>query len=138
MRITLAQLYAANACLEQVALFESMFGEEVEVTIDLCIKHALDFDFMWAIHNLLSEKAMVDSAKARLNALNAIIAARRQATDDYNNVVKAAKDEDGTILAAFYTYREARRVADVNYRKAIAIAFADALAFDERQQNGDK
>jgi hypothetical protein len=53
--ITLQQL--ENACIEQRNLFRILFGESVEVTEELSIYHADEFDWNWAADNLLSPKA---------------------------------------------------------------------------------
>ena len=63
--ITLAQLVEADACQEQVDLFQSTFGESVELTLELCVKHAYDFSFCWAGDNLLNrnKRAAFQAAK---------------------------------------------------------------------------
>ena len=58
MKITLAQLKKLRACGAQVALFRKYFGEEVEVTEALCVKHAQEFSWDWAAVNLLSAPAL--------------------------------------------------------------------------------
>lgn len=57
MKITLEHLKAEQACADQVARFQALFGDSVEATRDLCIKHAGDFDFRWAAQHLLSDPA---------------------------------------------------------------------------------
>ena len=42
------QLIAINACTEQVDLFRSLFGEFVNVTEALCLKHSDKFDWGFA------------------------------------------------------------------------------------------
>lgn len=57
-KITTLQLGDKLACKEQIERFEDLFGEEVEVTLELCIKHATDFDWWWAAAHLLSSEQM--------------------------------------------------------------------------------
>ncbi len=56
--LTLITLKTNNACNEQVELFQKLFGDSVEITPELCIKHANDFDFTWAANNLLSKSSL--------------------------------------------------------------------------------
>lgn len=55
--ITLARLRARGACKDQLALFKKLFGGQVEITVELCVKHAADFDWGWAARNLLTAPA---------------------------------------------------------------------------------
>jgi hypothetical protein len=55
--ITIIQLQESGACLPQRTKFQQTFGDSVEVTVEAALKAALDFDFLWAAKNLLSEKA---------------------------------------------------------------------------------
>ena len=57
MKITLSMLQKEHACSDQVALFKKLFGESVTVTRVLCLKHAADFDWDWAVDELLSSDA---------------------------------------------------------------------------------
>lgn len=58
MRITLYQLEVRGACIPQAKKFKELFGESVEVTLDLCLKHAQDFDWNWGAHQFLSPDAL--------------------------------------------------------------------------------
>ena len=68
MIITLKQLDKRSACTRQRDLFEKLFGASVEITKELCIKHASDFDWTWATKNFLSAPAQVEYDKARASA----------------------------------------------------------------------
>lgn len=46
--ITVEQLEDADACESQVELFREKFGGFVELTEELCVQHAQEFDFGWA------------------------------------------------------------------------------------------
>ena len=66
--ITLRQLDAKGACQDQRDKFKEIFGSQVEVTLDLCIKHAQDFDFNWAANHLLPSTAEAEYARVRAPA----------------------------------------------------------------------
>lgn len=52
-RITVRQLNRRGACLSQVTAFRMRFGQEAEVTIEACSAVCHDFDFEWAMAELL-------------------------------------------------------------------------------------
>ena len=68
MIITLKQLDRRGACKEQRNLFEKLFGASVEITKELCIKHASDFDWAWAARNFLGASARAEYNKACASA----------------------------------------------------------------------
>ena len=105
MIITLKQLDKRSACTGQRDLFEKLFGASVEITKELCIKHASDFDWTWAARNFLSASAWAEYDKARASAQVEYDKARASAAAEYN---------------------KARASAQVEYGKARASAFADA------------
>lgn len=54
MFITEEDLKAHQACDEQLALFVELFPNGVEVTEEVCLKYAQDFDWDWAACEFLS------------------------------------------------------------------------------------
>ena len=60
MRVTAELLRAKDACEDQVDLFESLFPAGVEITHELCVKYAGDFDWNWATNNLLPIRVLAD------------------------------------------------------------------------------
>ncbi len=56
-KITAIQLRELGACKDSVDRFVALFGEEVTVTIKLCVEHRDAFDWDWAEENLLNYKA---------------------------------------------------------------------------------
>ena len=68
MKITLEQLRAEKACPDQLAKFQELFGNSVEVTQELCIRHASDFDFGWAARHLLRASAWAECERVRAPA----------------------------------------------------------------------
>ena len=75
MKITYDQLEALDACEDQRDLFQSLFGEEVEVTRALVMEHAAKFDWDWAAEKLLPRKK-----SAEYNRVTA------QAGEEYNRI----------------------------------------------------
>lgn len=63
--ITLSQLRAAGACADQRAKFKELFGSSVEVTVELCVKHAADFDWGFAAEKFLSASALAEYYRVR-------------------------------------------------------------------------
>ena len=64
MIITAKQLRKHGACSAQYELFVRLFGDEVIVTKELCIKHAQDFDWFWAATVLLTRGGYEDYLEA--------------------------------------------------------------------------
>jgi cyclopropane fatty-acyl-phospholipid synthase-like methyltransferase len=64
--ITVETLRRLHACTDQVKKFAELFPNGVEPTLELCVKHAADFDWSWAACNLLtaSARAQYDAACA--------------------------------------------------------------------------
>lgn len=53
MKITYMQLYNLKACEDQLALFHTLFGDEVELTEEIVLTHGSKFSIEWAVMNLL-------------------------------------------------------------------------------------
>jgi hypothetical protein len=73
MYITIEKLEQRRACLAQQARFLRMFPEYeypngVEVTLDMCLRHSQDFDFVWAANNFLRGEAKFNFFKAEVEA----------------------------------------------------------------------
>ena len=54
-KITAELLAELGACEDIVKLFRELFPDGVIPTVDLCVKHAATFDWVWAAGNLLQE-----------------------------------------------------------------------------------
>lgn len=115
MIITLAMLRGAGASRDRVALFETLFGEQAEVTTDLVVKHAEDFDWYWAAANLLSWEGFKAFKAAQAEPLRAFDAAM----DDARCALKTARAE-----------------AERAYKEARARAFAAAALGDDNGTSG--
>ena len=116
MIITLKQLDKRSACTGQRDLFEKLFGASVEITKELCIKHASDFDWTWAARNFLSAPARAEFDKARASAVA-----------EYGKACASARAElDKACALAWAEYGKACASAWAELDKARASAFADA------------
>ena len=108
--LTLQQLKDKGVCAKQVALFETTFGQQVDVSPRLCIEVAPLFDFDWAACNLLSAQARAEYGRARAPAraeygrITALAWAEHtraaaQAGDEYGRAVAQAGDEYERVTA---------------------------------------
>ena len=70
MKITLKDLRRMGACLEQVKLFKSLFGTEVELTREAVVQYGAQFDLNWIAPKIMSEAQYADyvSKRAPLDA----------------------------------------------------------------------
>ncbi len=115
MKITYDQLEALDACEEQLELFQSLFGEEVEVTREKVMTHAAKFEWDWAAEKLLPRKKL-----AEYNRVTA------QAWAEYNRVTAQALAEYNRVNAqALAEYNRVTAPAWAEYRIKCATIFAD-------------
>ena len=127
MKITLAQLKKLGACEDQVALFRNNFGEEVEATEALCVKHAQKFNWNWAANNLLSAPARRAYDEAMASAQQAYEEATAPAQRAYEEATAPARRAyDEATASAQQAYEEAMASAQQAYEEATARAFARA------------
>ena len=70
MKITLKDLRRMGACLEQVKLFKSLFGTEVELTREAVVQYCAQFDLNWIAPKIMSGAQYADyvSKRAPLDA----------------------------------------------------------------------
>ena len=113
--ITLRQLDAKGACQDQRNKFKEIFGSQVEVTLDLCIKHAQDFDFNWAVNHLLSSTARAEYERVTASA-----------SLEYTRVTAPAWAEDARVRAsAWAEYERVTASARAEYARVRAPARAE-------------
>jgi hypothetical protein len=111
MRITLDILKKKRACLDKQRLFKKLFGDSVDVTEELCIQHARDFDWSWAARSLLNDAAQLACDEAEAAACAAYNAAVASAWTAYSAAVapaRAAYDEAEASACAAYNEATAR------------------------------
>jgi len=107
MKITYEQLQKLRACIGQLKLFQTLFGDEVEVTRELIIEHAEKFDWDWAAGHLLSRKKYEDYE-----------AKRQPIYEDYREKIKPIYED----------YWEKRKQIDEDYWEKRKPIFEDYQA----------
>ena len=60
MKIALKDLRRMGACLEQVELYKSLFGTEVELTREAVVQYGAQFDLNWIAPKIMSEAQYAD------------------------------------------------------------------------------
>jgi hypothetical protein len=119
--ITYDTLRTAGACQEQRELFRQLFPKGTEVTEELCVRHAQDFDWEWAAENLLDDATRKVYNDAEAPAWKA-----------YEDAVGAAlKAYDDTAASAWKVYDDTRASALRAYTNTAASAFAKAWLSQE-------
>ena len=128
MRITSDLLRANEACKDQVELFESLFPEGTEITEDLCVKHASQFDWGWTSRNLLNKKQRESYDLATASARKAYRRAVALAGEAYDLAVATAREAYRRATApAGKAFDLAIVLAEEAYDLATASAFARAF-----------
>jgi hypothetical protein len=130
--LLLSTLIKHRACMDQVALFRTKFGQSVNVSVGLCRKHARLFDWDWAACNLLSPSASAAYSAAIASASAAYRAAMAPASAAYAAAVASAwAAYDAADDRASAAYRAADARAWAAYAAAVARAFACAYINDK-------
>ena len=115
MKITLKDLRRMGACLEQVKLFKSLFGGEVEMTRENVLQYGAQFDLNWIAPKIMSEVQYADyvSKRAPLYA-------------DYDSKRDALFADYESKRAPLYADYESKRDAlDADYESKRAPLYAD-------------
>ena len=92
--ITHALLKRLGACENESNKFRELFPNGTEVTVELCVKHAADFSWDWAVDNLMSSKGRA--------AFNRDIAPISAAFDRDMAPINAAYDRDRALIRAAF------------------------------------
>lgn len=87
MKITAEQLKKARACKAQLDLFISLGLDGVEITEELCVKHAQDFNWNWAAMRLLKRRAKRAYNEAEIPAWVTLGEARVKASAAFDRAV---------------------------------------------------
>ena len=59
-------LEVKDACLEQLKLFNRLFPNGVELTLEVCLEHYNKFDLNWCVENLLNDTQREAYEEARV------------------------------------------------------------------------
>jgi cell division septum initiation protein DivIVA len=131
-------LIDADACSDQVDLFEKTFGDSVVVTISRAKKVAHLFQWDWATH-LLDEQGRGEYYRAMAAALAKLNRATAPALAEYKRVEAAASAElnradaaawaeyDRVVADAEAELYRAKAAAFGKYGRAMATAWATAF-----------
>ena len=124
--ITLRKLKAKRACQVQLDKFKELFGSKVEITLELCIKHAQDFNFNWAADDLLSASALAEYQRVRAPAWAEYQRVRAPAWAEYQRVTASAYAEYDRVKAPAYAeYDRVTASALAEYNRVTAPALAE-------------
>jgi hypothetical protein len=119
--LTLQTLKDKLVCAEAHAKFKLLFGESVIVTVELCEKHAKDFDWQWAAENLLSTPARAEYDKVRDPTWAEFDKVCEVVRAGYEKVCEDARAEFDKVCDPAWA----------EYRKMCARAFANAFNSDK-------
>ena len=126
-----ATLVDRGACKPARGMFLELFGTKVEVTEVLCLQHAADFDWDWAIEELLSPMAQAEREKAMVAARAEYRKARVAAQAEYEKARVAARAErEKSRVAAWAEYEKSMAAAWAEHEKARVAAWARAYIAD--------
>ena len=140
MKITIQQLINKDACQSQVDKFRELFGESVDVTPELCLSVASEFDWDWAARNFLSAAALKLYKETRAAALKLYEETRATALKLYKETradacklyketsAPAWKLYEETCAAAWKLYEETCAAAWKLYEETRAAAFGKLIA----------
>jgi hypothetical protein len=117
--IKLSTLVEKKACTKQVDLFRKMFGEQVELTLELTLDHAQNFSVDWCAEKLLTFAALKAYNEATGPVLKAYAEATGPAWKAYDEATATAlKAYDETKATAWKAYAEATGPASKAYAEA--------------------
>lgn len=117
--VTLDQLRQFEGCESQLERFELLFGDQVRVTKELCIKHSLDFDFRWAAEKLFSSNELRYFRKWVEPDRDEYLTARMSIIAHIANGWRGYTSMD---------YNTRMEIARIKYRRAMALAFWKGFA----------
>jgi hypothetical protein len=123
--ITKQMLIDADACPNQVDLFERTFGDSVVVTVKRAEKVAHLFDWAWATR-FLDAQGRAKYTRARVAALDEYIRATAPTLAEYERGIADAFD-DRVKKAAWAEYERVIEAAWAEYDRAAATVWATAF-----------
>ena len=125
--ITKQMLIDADACPEQVDLFEEIFGDSVVVTISRAKKVARLFDWVWATR-LLDAQGRAEYDRVKAPAWDELDRAIAPAWAEYLRATATALAEFNRVKApAWAKYQRADATAWAEYKRVIATGWATAF-----------
>ncbi len=123
--ITKQMLIDADACSDQVDLFEEIFGDSVVVTVKRAEKVAQLFQWGWAAQ-LLDAQGRAEYSRVEAPALAEYKRVEAAARAQYKRVIATAWAElDRVIAPAWAEYHRVIATALAEYKRVIAPALAE-------------
>ena len=95
----LSTLRENHACLQQVKLFQELFGESVIVTEKRALSVADKFDWSWGARKFLSKTAWDEYKRIGETAWDEYFRIQKPARDEYKRIEKTASYEHKKIIA---------------------------------------
>lgn len=133
MKITYTLLLYKGACREQRRLFALLFPEGVEITPELCVQHANDFDWTWAAENLLTKAAYITFTDQRWAARLAFDQCTDRIGSDYYASLYAPRMTQDQKEAAADKFNAEWDSAELDYARSLARAFGEAALSVENE-----
>jgi hypothetical protein len=112
--VTVSRLDQAGACPEYLELFKRLFPDGVELTVDVCVAHADDFQWEWACNRLLPHAARATWRRVYQDALTIC--------HDFTDRVAVAYNSS---FITYTTYVERTAPLTRWFNETIARAFAE-------------
>ena len=126
MRLTLETLLKRGACADQCQRFADTFGKSVDVTPELCMSVADQFDWSWAARCLLSPEARAEHERVCAPARAEYKRVRDSALAEYWRVRAPALAEYERVRdSALADYKRVRDSALAEYWRVCASAWAE-------------
>jgi hypothetical protein len=130
--ITLKQLRDAKVCPNVLSLFEGLFGQAVEVTVEAAEAVASQFDFDFAASIFLTAPARDEYDWAMGHARAECERVTDAARDEYDRVTAAARAECERVTdAAWAEYKRVMAPARDEYKRVRAATFARLYVSDK-------
>jgi hypothetical protein len=126
-KITLSQLESLNACRDQRKVFKELFGNNVEITIDLAEEYFDKFDVDWAANNLLKPEYLNEYQKIKNSALDEYYKISNYAYAEYLKIVDSAYNTEYLKIrySALHEYNNIVDSAYAEYQKNKAKVFVE-------------
>ena len=109
MFVTVELLDKLEACKDQRDRFAELFLRGVELTRELIVKHAQEFDWQWCAENLAGDEGLAAYRRATKPAYAAFQQTNRSAYAEYREAIKQSN----------YIYNHAIDVASTAFRRFI-------------------
>src|SRR3990167_9070023 len=97
--LTLLQLQGQGACSEYLEKFRAAYGDQVEITVVLCIQQAAQWDWDWAAIHLLTAPAVAEYQRVTAPSVAEYQRVTVPAVAEYQRVEAPARAEYQRVTA---------------------------------------